>query len=67
MNPILLAQLIQTLGSVGLPIITKLLADIEAGKTATTVTSADTAEVTRLNGLTAAAIFQKEGVALPSA
>lgn len=65
MNPVLLAQLINTLGTVGLPLITKLMADIEAGKTQTTVTAADLAELERLCKQSAAEIFARAGVKTP--
>ena len=66
MNPVLLAQLINTLGTVGLPLVQKLVADVEAGRTATTVTAADLAELDRLSRLTAAQILATEGVTLPA-
>lgn len=66
MNPVLLAQLLSTLGTVGLPLIQKLMGDINAGRTATTVTIEDLAELDRLSKLTAAEIFRKAGVIPPS-
>lgn len=65
MNPVLLAQLINTVGTVGLPLVQKLLADIEAGRTQTTVTAADLAELQRLAQQTSAEIIRRAGVVLP--
>lgn len=65
MNPVLLAQLIAAVGQVGLPLVEKLLSDIRLGKTETTVTPEDVAEVSRLAHQTAAEIFARSGVALP--
>lgn len=62
MNPVLLASLIQILGTQGIPLILKLKGDIEAGRTATTVTDADLAELARLASLTSAQIFAAAGV-----
>ena len=67
MNPILLASLIQILGTEGIPLILKLKNDIESGKTATTVTDADLAELARLAKQTSADIFARVGVTLPPA
>lgn len=66
MNPILLAQLLQILGTVGVPVILKLKSDIESGRTATTVTDADLLEMKRLSDLTAAQIFAAAGVVPPA-
>jgi hypothetical protein len=66
-NPILLAQLLSSLGTVGLPLIEKIVADIQAGRTATTVTPADIAELDRLAKQSAAAIFERAGVMPPLA
>jgi hypothetical protein len=66
MNPLLLAQLINTLGTVGLPIITKLMGDISAGRTQTTVTAEDLAELSRLSSLTGEKIFESMGAVPPS-
>lgn len=67
MNPILLAQLISTVGTVGLPLVQKIMGDIQAGRTATTVTIEDLAELDRLSKLTAAEIFRRAGVDAPPA
>ncbi len=67
MNPVLLAQLINTVGTVGLPLVAKLMEDAKAGRTATTVTAEDLLELHRLANQTAADIFANQGVALPSA
>lgn len=67
MNPILVAQLISAVGTVGLPLVQKLMADVNAGRTVTTVTPEDVGEVHRLSQLSAAAIFKAAGVALPPA
>ncbi|MEY2878212.1 MAG: hypothetical protein RLZZ15_592 [Verrucomicrobiota bacterium] len=65
MPPLVLAQLLGQVATLGLPLIEKLVADFEAGRAATTVTAADLAEVRRLAALTAEAIAQREGVAIP--
>ncbi len=65
MNPILLAQLISAVGTIGLPLVQKLMEDINAGRTVTTVTPADLAELDRLSKLTAAQIFARVGVTPP--
>lgn len=65
MNPILLAQLINTVGTVGLPLVQKLMKDIEAGRTQTTVTADDLSELERLAKQSAAEIFKKAGVTPP--
>lgn len=65
MNPVLLAQLINTLGTVGLPLIIKIKADIDAGRLATTVTDADLHELDRLSKLTAEDIYKSVGVTPP--
>lgn len=65
MNPLLLAQLINTLGTVGLPLIVKLMGDIQAGRTATTVTAEDLTELDRLAKQQAADIFKRLGVEPP--
>lgn len=65
MNPVLLAQLINTVGTVGLPLVQKLMADIEAGREKTTVTAADLAELERLSKLTAEEIFRRAGAVAP--
>lgn len=66
MNPVIIAQIIAQLGSVGLPLLEKLIADIEAGRTHSTVTAADIAEVNRLAALKASDILASIGVTLPS-
>lgn len=65
MNPVLLAQLINTLGTVGIPYIIKLMGDINAGRTATTVTPEDLAELKRLSDETAEGIYKRLGVTPP--
>lgn len=65
MNPVLLANLIAELGTVGIPLIIKLKADIEAKRTATTVTDVDLNELARLDSLTSAKIFAAAGVTPP--
>lgn len=65
MNPILLAQLINTLGTVGLPFIIKLMGDIQAGRTATTVTAEDLLELKRLSDQSAEDIYARLGIVLP--
>lgn len=65
MNPILLAQLINTLGTVGIPFIVKLMGDINAGRTATTVTEADLTELARLASQSAEDIYRRLGITPP--
>lgn len=65
MNPILLAELIRAVGTVGLPLIQKLVEDIQAGRTETTVTPADIAEVDRLAKQTASDIYARIGITPP--
>lgn len=65
MNPVLLASLIAQLGTVGLPLITKLMGDIQAGRTQTTVTPEDLAELKRLADQSAADIWARLGIPLP--
>jgi hypothetical protein len=67
MSPVLLAQLISTLGTVGLPLIARLIEEVKAGKTQTTVTAEDLLELHRLSNLKAADIFAKQGAPLPPA
>jgi hypothetical protein len=62
-----IAQLVATYGPTILPLVEKLIADIEAGKGNQQVTSADVAELIRLAGLTSASLYARAGVALPSA
>jgi len=65
MDPILLAELIKTVGIVGIPFVLKIKADIEAGRTKTSVTDEDLKELARLAALDAAAIYKQQGVELP--
>lgn len=67
MNPILLAQLLSSLGTVGLPLIQKIVEDVQAGRTATTVTPADLAELDRLSKQSAEDIFKRAGITPPAA
>lgn len=67
MDPILLAQLINTVGTVGLPLIAQLMQDIKAGKTQTTVTPEDLLELNRLAKQTAEDIYKRLGVTPPPA
>lgn len=67
MDPILLAQLINTVGTVGLPLIAKLMGDIKAGKTQTTVTPEDLLELKRLADQSAADIYRRLGLTPPPA
>ncbi len=66
MNPILLAELIRSVGTIGLPLVMKLMGDIQAGRSATTVTVEDLAELDRLAKLDSAAIFARAGVVPPA-
>lgn len=65
MNPNTLSQLIAAVGTVGLPLAAKLLADVNAGKTSTTVTPADLLEIHRLSNLTSAEIYANQGIVPP--
>lgn len=65
MNPVLLANLIAQLGTVALPLISKLMGDITAGRTATTVTPEDLLELKRLSDQTAEDIYARLGIAPP--
>jgi hypothetical protein len=67
MDPILLAQLINTVGTVGLPLVAKLMGDIKAGKTQTTVTPEDLLELKRLADQDAASIYRRLGLTPPPA
>lgn len=62
-----LLALIMQYGPSVVPLIAKLVADVKAGKGASEVTDADWAELLRLQGLSAASIYQREGIALPPA
>lgn len=64
MNPVVVAALLQY-GPTAFTVLQKLLEDFEKGRTQTTVTSADVAELSRLSKLTAAEIFARAGVQLP--
>lgn len=61
MDPILLASLLNLLGTQGIPLITKLMGDISAGRTATTVTPEDLAELQRLSAQSADDILKRVG------
>lgn len=65
MNPVLLASLINILGSQGIPLILKLKSDIESGRTATTVTAEDLLELNRLANQSSADILKNVGVTPP--
>lgn len=60
-----IAQLVATYGPAVLPLVEKLIADIEAGKGAQVVDSAYIAELNRLASLTAEQIYAKAGVTPP--
>lgn len=62
-----LLALIMQYGPSVVPLIAKLVADVKAGKGQTELTDADWAELLRLQSLTGASIYQREGVALPPA
>lgn len=64
MNPAVLVALLQYGPSV-LGIVQKLLADLEQGRTQTTVTAADIGELQRLAGQSAADIFKRAGLTPP--
>ena len=61
MDPILLASLINILGTQGIPLITKLMGDISAGRKATTVTVEDLVELHRLASQSAEDILKRVG------
>lgn len=65
MNPILLAELLRMLGTVGLPYIIKLMGDINAGRTATTVTIEDLTELKRLSDQSAEDIYARLNITPP--
>lgn len=68
MNPVLLASLLEkalVYGPTALSVVSKLMADIQAGKTQTTVAPEDVAELARLSALNAAEIFRRMGVEPP--
>lgn len=66
MNPILLAELIRQVGTVGIPLILQLWKDIQDGRTVTTVTPEQLAEVHRLSSQTSADLYARAGVPLPA-
>jgi len=55
-----------TYGPTILPLIQKLVGDIEAGKGATTVTAADLAELVKLSTQTSGDIYARLGITPPS-
>jgi hypothetical protein len=65
MSPVLLAELIRSVGTIGLPLIAKLMEDIKAGRTQTTVTPEDLLELKRLADQSAIDIYAKLGIAPP--
>lgn len=65
MTPLLLAQLLAQFGTVGIPLIGKLVSDINSGKTATTVTPEDLAELNRLASQSAQDIYMRLGIFPP--
>lgn len=65
MNPLLLAELIRQLGTVGIPLILKLMGDIQAGRAATTVTAEDMAELQRLAAQTGEDVYKRLGITPP--
>ena len=58
---------ILTYGPSIIPVVQKLIADIEAGKANATVTSADLDELNRLANLTSDSIYARLGITPPSA
>lgn len=67
MNTAALLTAVLQFGPTIVPLVAKLVADIEAGKGAKIVTSADLAELVRLGNLTAADVFKAQGVTFPLA
>ena len=61
----LLLNALLTYGPTILPLVQKLVTDIEAGRGNATVTSADLADLVRLAGLTGEDIYAKAGVTPP--
>lgn len=62
-----LLGLVVQFGPAIIPLVGKLVGDIEAGKGNTAVTAADLAELTRLAGLTGASIYAGLGITPPPA
>ncbi len=67
MTPAALIALIIQYGPSVVPLLSRLAADVKAGRGQQELTAADWDELTRLAGLTGAAIYAREGVALPPA
>jgi hypothetical protein len=67
MDPLTLATLINTVGTVGLPLVAKLMEDIKSGKTQTTVTPEDLLELKRLSDQSAEDIYKRLGITPPPA
>ncbi len=67
MSPILLATLLSQLGTTGIPLIVKLVGDITAGRTQTSVTVDDLNELARLAALTSDEIYRRLGITPPPA
>lgn len=67
MNPLLLAELLKAVGTIGIPLIVKLSDDLGAGRTATTVTAADLLELHRLSTQRSADLYARAGLTPPPA
>lgn len=70
MSPLLLASLLDkalTYGPTAIAIVSKIHADISAGRSQTSVTPEDLAELARLSGLNSKEIYARLGISLPPA
>lgn len=70
MSPVLLASLLNNAliyGPQAVALVAKLTADIQAGRTQTTVTEADLLELARLAGQNSDAIYARLGITPPPA
>jgi hypothetical protein len=67
MNPALILTLLAQYGPSILPLLQKLFADIEAGRTASTVTAQDFADLQKLASQTSGDIYLRLGITPPPA
>lgn len=65
MNPVLLSNLLVQLGTIGLPLIAKLMGDIKSNRNETTVTPEELLELDRLKKQTAEDIYARLGITPP--
>lgn len=66
-TPVILLQLVLQYGPTIIPLIQKLVADIQAGKGNTAVSAEDLAELARLSALKGEDIYAKLGITPPPA